>query len=65
MSDARYWEGRWDAEADLKDAACEAIALMKRGKYEDAIITLERAFTPTWQDVADCEAQYREVMGRA
>lgn len=64
MSDARYWEGRWDAEADLKDAAYEAIALMKRGKYEDAIITLERNFTPTWEDVADCEARYREVMGR-
>lgn len=64
MSEARYWEGRWDAEADLKDAASEAISHMKRGKYEDAILTLERNFFPSWEDVADCEARYREMMGR-
>ena len=60
-----YEEGRWDAEADLKDAAFEAIALVKRGRFEDAILTLERNFTPAWQDIADCEARYLEVMGRA
>jgi hypothetical protein len=65
MSDARYWEGRWDAEADLKDAAIEAISQIKRGRIEDAILTIERNFFPTWEDVADCDVRYREVMGRA
>jgi hypothetical protein len=64
MSDARYWEGRWDAEADLKDAAIEAISQIKRGRFEDAILTIERNFFPTWEDVADCDSRYLEVMGR-
>lgn len=54
-----------DAEEGLKEVAAEAISQINRGKFEDAVLTLERNFFPTWQDAADCEVRYREVMGRA
>lgn len=65
MSDSDYWNGRLDAEEGLKEVAAEAISQINRGKFEDAVLTLERNFFPTWQDAADCEVRYREVMGRA
>lgn len=57
-------EAYWSAREDLKDEAVDAITQIRHGKYEDAIITLERAFLPAWEDTAACEARYREVMGR-
>jgi hypothetical protein len=47
-----------------KAAAIDAINQIRAGKTDDAIVTLERAFLPTWEDTAACEARYREVMGR-
>lgn len=50
---------------DDRETVVDAITQIRHGKYEDAIITLERAFMPAWEDTAACEARYREVMGRA
>lgn len=58
-------EAFWVACEELKDEAVTAIALIRAGKHEDAIVTLERAFLPAWEDTAACEARYLEVMGRA
>lgn len=63
MGDPDYWEGRWDAEEEAKSPAMTAINQIRAGRYDDAIVTLERAFLPAWEDTAACEARYREVMG--
>lgn len=55
----------WTACEELKDEAVTAINQIRAGKYDDDIVTLERAFLPAWEDTAACEARYREVMGRA
>jgi hypothetical protein len=47
------------------EAAMVAINQIRAGKHEDAIVTLERAFLPAWEDTAACEARYKEVMGMA
>ena len=47
-----------------KAAAMEAIAQIRCGRSDDAIVTLERAFLPRWQDSVECEMRYREAMGR-
>lgn len=60
-----YEEGYEDGQAWSREEVLAAINQIRVGKYEDAIVTLERASLPTWQDQADCEARYREVMGRA
>lgn len=65
MGDSDYWNGRMDAEEGNREVAAEAISQIKRGKFEDAVLTLERNFFPSLQDAEDCEARYREVMGRA
>jgi len=44
------------------EAAITAIAQIRAVHADDAIVTLERAFLPTWEDTATCEARYREVM---
>lgn len=62
--DETFADGMEEGYSDGKDAVVTAINLIRAGKYDDAIVTLERAFLPTWQDVAECEARYREVMGR-
>lgn len=64
MSDARYWEGYEDGAHWAREEIVAAINQIRTGKFEDAVLTLERNFFPTWEDVADCEARYREVMGR-
>jgi len=59
------WED-WDEyeESENRAAAIEAINQIRRGAYVDAITTLERHFLPMWDDAAECEAAYREAMGR-
>jgi hypothetical protein len=64
MGTAYEDEMYWTACEELKDEAVTAINQIHAGKYEDAIVTLERAFLPAWEDTAACEARYREVMGR-
>lgn len=62
MGTAYEDEMYWTAREDLKDEAITAIAQIRAGKHDDAIITLERAFLPAWEDMAACEDRYREVM---
>lgn len=50
-------------EVSGREDAVTAIAQIRAGKHDDAIVTLERAFLPAWEDKAACEARYREVMG--
>lgn len=59
------WED-WNEyeDSENRDDAIEAINQIRRGQYVDAITTLERHFLPHWEDVAECEAAYREAMGR-
>ena len=64
MNDEEWDEAFWVACEEFKDEAITAINQIRAGKYDDAIVTLERAFLPTWEDTAACEARYREVMGR-
>lgn len=60
--DDGYWAGYCEAEAEAKDAVLEAVVMIKAGRVEDGVALLERNFFPAWEDVADCEARYREVM---
>lgn len=60
---AKEW-GYSKTDESLRGSVVDAIAQIRAGKPNDAIVTLERAFLPAWEDVADCEARYREVMGR-
>jgi len=60
-----HWEGYTAAWCEAKDIAVEAINQIRTGKPDDAIVTLERAFLPAWEDTSACEARYREVMGIA
>lgn len=59
-----YFEGYNDAIDINKMEVSDAITMIKTGRLEDGIALLERNFFPTWQDAADCEARYREVIGR-
>lgn len=59
-----YGDAYWDATEELREEVVTAINQIRAGKADDAIVTLERAFLPTWRDQADCEARYRQVMGR-
>lgn len=59
-----YEEGIEDGMQLAREEAWAAINQIRTGRYDDAIVTLERAFLPTWEDTAACEARYREVMGR-
>lgn len=61
---AKSW-GYVKKNEDGRETAADAINQIRAGKYEDAIVTLERAFLPAWEDTAACEARYREVMGKA
>lgn len=58
---AKSW-GFVPVAEDGKSVVIDAINQIRVGKYEDAIVTLERAFLPTWRDEAACDARYREVM---
>lgn len=60
------WEDEFGGEHEIygKAAAVEAITAIRQGRYSDAVTALEREFLPQWEDVADCEAAYREAMGR-
>jgi hypothetical protein len=60
---ARGWGYVKEGE-DARESAITAINQIRAGKPDDAIVTLERAFLPAWEDTAACEARYREVMGR-
>lgn len=62
MGTAYEDEMYWTAREELKDDAMTAIAQIRSGQYDDAIVTLERAFLPAWEDTAACEDRYREVM---
>lgn len=53
-----------EAEAEAKATVMDAIAMIKTGRLEDGVAHLEREFFPAWEDVAECEARYREVMVR-
>lgn len=64
MNDEEFDEAFWVACEELKDEAITAIAQIRAGHADDAIVTLERAFLPAWEDTATCEARYLEVMGR-
>lgn len=63
------FEDEFGFEEELrgKTAAVDAINAIRRGDTAEAITILEREFLPQWEDVADCEAAYREAMatGRA
>lgn len=59
-----YWEGYMEAEAEAKTVVMDAIAMIRTGRLDDGVARLEREFFPTWEDVTECEARYREVMGR-
>lgn len=61
---AKSW-GYVPVREDGKHAVVDAINQIRAGKYEDAIVTLERAFLPTWASQEDCEVRYLEVIGRA
>jgi hypothetical protein len=63
MNDENFDEAFWVACEELKDEALAAINQIRAGKPDEAIVTLERAFLPAWEDTAACEARYREVMG--
>lgn len=63
--DEVFADGMDEGYAGGRGAAVEAINQIRAGKHSDAIVTLERAFLPRWQDSAECEVRYREVMGRA
>jgi len=60
--DDGYWAGYCEAEAEAKYAVLDAVVMIKAGRVEDGVALLERNFFPAWEDVADCEARYREVM---
>lgn len=60
---AKSW-GYVPENEDGRASAVDAISQIRAGHADDAIVTLERAFLPTWEDTATCEARYREVMGR-
>jgi len=51
-------------EPQSRESAIEAINQIRTGRNGEAAVTLERCFLPKWKDVAECEARYREVMGR-
>lgn len=51
-------------ELACREYAITAINQIRTGKYDDATVTLERAFLPAWEDKAECETRYRELMGR-
>lgn len=63
----------WEDDDDYEDidcyeaaqAAADAICAIRRGDNNNAVTILERAFMPKWASVQDCEAAYREAMGRA
>jgi len=57
------WEDEFGNEHELREktAAVEAINQIRCGEYDAAITTLEREFLPLWEDMADCEAAYREM----
>lgn len=57
-----YWEGYMQAEAEAKDVVLDAVTMLKTGRVEDGVALLERNFFPAWEDVADCERRYREVL---
>ena len=44
--------------------AADAINAIRRGDTVNAVTILERAFMPKWANIQDCEAAYREAMGR-
>lgn len=60
------YEDEFGFEEELrgKTAAVDAINAIRRGEYIDAITILERELLPHWEDVADCEAAYKQAMGR-
>lgn len=62
--DAAFADGLEEGYDDGRESAITAIAQIRAGKTEEAVVTLERAFLPAWTDQAACEARYREVMGR-
>lgn len=65
MSNATMWADAYDAAIEeTKDEVVRAINQIRAGRPQEAIVTLERAFLPAWEDIAACEARYREVMGR-
>lgn len=60
MSNATMYADAYDAAIeDTKGEVVYAINQIRVGKYEDAIVTLERAFLPAWKDAGVCEARYR------
>jgi len=63
--DRWFAKGMEEGYANGRESAITAINQIRTGKHSDAIVTLERAFLPRWQDSAECEMRYREAMGRA
>lgn len=61
--DQAFADGMDEGYVSGREAAISAINQIRTGKHSDAIVTLERAFLPRWQDSAECEARYREAMG--
>jgi len=51
-----------DDEWAAREAAVDAINDIRRGAYDDAITTLERAFMPKWMSKSECEDAYREAV---
>jgi hypothetical protein len=60
---ARQW-GYVPKNDGVREEVSHAINQIRAGNTEDAIVTLERTFLPTWKDVADCEQQYKLAMRR-
>lgn len=61
MFDLEQWA---EDDESARQAAIDAINQIRRGEYAEAITTLEREFLPQWEDISDCDAAYKEAMGR-
>ena len=46
-----------------KDAALDALIMLKTGRIDDGIAALEREFFPKWEDRTECQRQYAMAMG--
>ncbi|MGB3042489.1 MAG: hypothetical protein WBB98_04825 [Xanthobacteraceae bacterium] len=62
LLDEAFADGVEEGYAEGRESAITAINQIRTGRHTEAIVTLERAFLPRWQDGAECEIRYREAM---
>lgn len=63
--DEAFTEGWGEAIYQHKESVSRAISHIRRGDLTAAIDELEAEFYPKWSSRSECEAAYREAMGRA